>query len=602
MPQAREVPLPEVRAARAAFLEDHGRAAAGVRAVVAASWRRSRSAGVDAGEYRISSHEDVDLCSRLVRCARPVIDRMAGEMVDVPVAIALSDARARIVHRSDCSTAVGRPLDRVDFVTGSSFAEGGVGTNGIGTVVEAGAPVSVVGAEHFTEALVRFACTGAPVLDPVSGRVEGVLDVSSLVADWTPLMATVVRRAATDIGRALLRDRSLAVQALVDAFVRADARRRQAVMVMGPSLLVNQQAQRLLTSEEQAAVQQHARLLTGRRDPVTEIVPLPSGRSVRMRAEPVLAGGDVAGVLVRLGPPAALGRAALPVPRRVPDPGSAPAPGRTAAGRTAAGRTADLGGSVAWTRAAGQVACALDRSEVLLVLGEPGAGKRTLVTDVFRREHPDAPVLSIPAERLTGSESLPDAGGSGPVLLLLGRVERLDAGAAGAFRDLVTSLAGDGYRVAATADEPPTGPVEAVLGCFDAAVPVPPLRHRVEDLPGLVERVLAELAPGRRVRPAPEAARLIARYPWPGNLPELREALAAALRRRPVGEITVEDLPAACRTTGTRTLSLIERAERDAIVAVLHECGGNRLRAATSLGLARSSLYRKLRSYAITDV
>jgi transcriptional regulator of acetoin/glycerol metabolism len=141
-----------------------------------------------------------------------------------------------------------------------------------------------------------------------------------------------------------------------------------------------------------------------------------------------------------------------------------------------------------------------------------------------------------------------------------------------------------------------------VLACFDAAVPVPPLRHRVEDLPGLVERVLADLAPGRRVRLAPEAARLVARYPWPGNVTELREALAAALRRRPVGEIAAEDLPAACRTAGTRTLSVIERAERDAIVTVLRECGGNRLRAASSLGLARSSLYRKLRSYAITDV
>ncbi len=594
MPEAYEDLLPTVRAARLAFLADRGRVAAGVRDLVAASWRRSRSAGVEADEYCISFHEDVDLDSRLVRCARPVIDRMAGEMVDVPVAVALSDARARIVHRLDCSTTVGRPLDRVDFLTGFSFAEGGVGTNGIGTVFEAGAPVSVVGAEHFTEALVRFACTGAPVLDPVSGRVEGVLDVSSLATDWTPLMATMVRRAAADIGRALLGDRSLAVQALVDAFVRADARPRQAVMVVGSSLLVNQQAQRLLDSEEQAAVQQHARLLTGRRDPVTEVVPLPSGRAVRVRAEPVLADGEVAGVLVRVEEPAPPGRAAPPAQRRRRShPGSAPDAGRGAA---------DLRRSAAWARAAGQVASALDRREALLVLGERGTGKRTLVTDVFRRGHPDATVLAIPAERLTGPESLPEADGPGPTLLLLGHVDRLDAAAASSFVDLVTSLSGDGYRIAATADETPTGPAEAVLGCFDAAVQVPPLRHRVEDLLGVVERVLAELAPGRRVRLAPEAARLVARYPWPGNVTELREALAAALRRRPVGEVAAEDLPAACRTAGTRTLSLIERAERDAIVAVLRECGGNRLRAASSLGLARSSLYRKLKSYAITDV
>ena len=144
----------------------------------------------------------------------------------MPVAIALSDARARIVHRVDCSTAVGRHLDRVDFHAGFSFAEGGVGTNGIGTVFESGESVAVVGAEHFTAALTRFACTGAPVLDPVTGRVEGVLDVNSLAEDWTPLMHTLVRRAAGDIGRNLLRDRSRATQALFETFVRADARPR----------------------------------------------------------------------------------------------------------------------------------------------------------------------------------------------------------------------------------------------------------------------------------------------------------------------------------------------------------------------------------------
>jgi transcriptional regulator of acetoin/glycerol metabolism len=597
VPEALEDGVP---AARAAFLEDRERTAAGVRTVVAASWRRSRSAGVDAAEYRTTHHEDVDLDSRLVRSARPVIERMAGEMVDVPVAVALSDARARIVHRLDCSTVVGRPLDRVDFLAGFSFAEGGIGTNGIGTVFEAGAPVSVVGAEHFTEALVRFACTGAPVLDPVTGRVEGVLDVSSLAADWTPLMATVVRRAAADIGRELLRDRSLAVQALVDAFVRADARPRQAVMVVGPSLLVNEEAQRLLAPDEQVAFQQYVRLLAGCRHTVTEVVSLPSGRSVRMRAEPVLAGGDVAGVLVRIEEPAAPGRVAVPRSGDPPGPGSPRAAARTAPVRW----TADVR-SVAGARAAGQVAAALDRGDVLLVLGEPGAGKRTLATDVFRRSHPDGSVLSVPAERLAGLGCLPGASGPGPTLLLVGHVDRLDATAAGAFPDLLRSLTRTGYRLVATADEPPAAagaPAEVVLGCFDAAVLVPPLRHRVEDLPGVVARVLAELAPGRRVRLAPEAHRLVARYPWPGNVAELRDALAEALRQRPVGEIAAEDLPAACRTAGTRTLSPIERAERDAIVAVLQECGGNRLRAAGCLGLARSSLYRKLRSYAITDV
>ena len=71
-------------------------------------------------------------------------------------------------------------LDRVDFDRGFSFEESSIGTNGVGTVFEVGAPVSVVGSEHFNQSLVQFACTGAPILDPLTGRVVGVLDAPSL--------------------------------------------------------------------------------------------------------------------------------------------------------------------------------------------------------------------------------------------------------------------------------------------------------------------------------------------------------------------------------------------------------------------------------------
>jgi transcriptional regulator of acetoin/glycerol metabolism len=147
----------------------------------------------------------------------------------------------------------------------------------------------------------------------------------------------------------------------------------------------------------------------------------------------------------------------------------------------------------------------------------------------------------------------------------------------------------------------PDLPVQAALGHFEQAVTLPPLRFRTDDLPGITARILSELAPDRRVRLHPEVSRLIGRYAWPRNLPQLREALQAALLTRPVGEIRSEDLPGWCRTASTRTLTPLEAAERDAIVTALRQCGGNRVHAAASLGMARSSLYRKIRTYAITD-
>jgi transcriptional regulator of acetoin/glycerol metabolism len=506
-------------------------------------------------------------------------------MSDVPLTIALSDARARIVHRLDCSTSVGRLLDRVDLTAGFDFAEGGVGTNGIGTVVEAGSSVSVVGAEHFAEALLMFACTGAPVLDPVTGRVEGVLDVSSLAETWTPLMHTVVRRAAADIGRNLLRDRGQATQALFEMFVRADARPRQAVMAVGDSLMVNQRAQQLFTPAEQFAIHQQALFLMSRRDRVTENFALDADRAVRIRATRILVGEEVAGIVLLLDDEPGRPRPVLPVPRR---PVTSPP--------VAEGR------SPGWVSASAQLATALGRGDRLLVLGEPGTGKTTLVAEVFRRAHPAGRVVTCEADRV--GEEDPGSGGPAPELVVLRHLDRIPADGVDRLRGLLASLDRNRYLLAATVSAPGVGPdlpCQAVLDHFDQAVTLPPLRFRTDDLPLVVARSLAELAPGRRVRLQPEASRLIGRYPWPRNVTELREALQVALRRRPVGEIQPADLPGWCRTTGTRTLTPIEMAERDAIVTALQQCRGNRMHTAAALGMARSSLYRKLKAYAITD-
>lgn len=144
-------------------------------------------------------------------------------------------------------------------------------------------------------------------------------------------------------------------------------------------------------------------------------------------------------------------------------------------------------------------------------------------------------------------------------------------------------------------------PFHHVLDHFDVSVTLPPLRHRTMDLDQLVADLLREIAPNRRTRVSPKASRLLAAYSWPGNLTQLREAIQSALLKRPVGEIQADDLPNFCRSASTRILTKLETAERDAIVQALTESDGNRRQAAISLGMSRSSLYRKLKHYAITD-
>ncbi len=603
-----------IAAARADFLESGEPGAAGVPDVVRASWRRSQSAGVDADVYLVQYHEDVDYDTRLVRCARPVIERLSDDMLDVPVTIALADANARIVDRLDCSTSVARVLDGVDFFKGFAFVEDGVGTNGIGTVFEAGSSVAVVGAEHFSERLVKFACTGAPILDPVTGRVEGVLDISSLAESWSPVIHTLVKSAADDIARNLLLDRNQAHQALFEMYLKACNRPRQAaIAVGGSSLMVNERAQARFAPEEQFLLQQHGRMLMGRRDRSVDTVILPDGRVVHVRVSRIVNGDQVTGIVMLLNEEVRVeDRLAQQIPAERTLPSLSLPHRRTSviAGglRRRPASVAD-GSSPAWRQACAETVAALGAREDLLVIGETGTGKFTLLAELFHRVHPEGRCVSLDAREITDDSRFslrePDSG-TGPTLFILRHLDQLTtAGAERAQEKLEALRDTRDLSVAATVLEGSLGiglPFQLLLPHFDRAVTLPAIRFRVDDLDALTARTLREMGPDRRVRLSPEASRLIARYSWPRNMTQLREALASALAKRPVGEIQAQDLPGYCHTASTRRLTTLEATERDALVTALRELGGNRLQAAVHLGMSRSSLYRKLKRYGITGL
>jgi DNA-binding NtrC family response regulator len=124
---------------------------------------------------------------------------------------------------------------------------------------------------------------------------------------------------------------------------------------------------------------------------------------------------------------------------------------------------------------------------------------------------------------------------------------------------------------------------------------LPPLRERVEDIPGLVEHLLQTLgAPHPRV--APEVLRLLMAYPWPGNIRELRNVLERALLLARGEPLRPEHFPG---LTAPRRLSRptapVERLDTARVLEVLTQVGGNKKEAARRLGISRATLYRHLR-------
>jgi transcriptional regulator with PAS, ATPase and Fis domain len=131
-------------------------------------------------------------------------------------------------------------------------------------------------------------------------------------------------------------------------------------------------------------------------------------------------------------------------------------------------------------------------------------------------------------------------------------------------------------------------------------IDVPPLRQRLSDLGWLAERMLAPPEGGTLTR---EALTMLLGHPWPGNLRELRQALAEARSHAPDGRIEVRHLPMYLRLGPTVTpekdqplplRQLLAQAERRLIALALQRCRGKQTRAAEMLGVNRPYLRRRM--------
>lgn len=127
---------------------------------------------------------------------------------------------------------------------------------------------------------------------------------------------------------------------------------------------------------------------------------------------------------------------------------------------------------------------------------------------------------------------------------------------------------------------------------------VPPLRERPEDLPGLLDGLLADLAErfGRPEAALSERAReWILRHPWPGNLRQLKNVLERALILARPGESLDPEPPAG----GDAPPRPLEEVEAEEICRALAHTRGHQGEAARLLGISRKALWAKRKRYGI---
>lgn len=458
-----------------------------------ASWHRSQEFGVPLEDVVPAFSGTYDGESLFYRCGREVLDGLRDTLANEPVSMMLTDADGLVLDRVSADRELLAALDRVHLAPGFSYGENQAGTNGLALALADRIPAVVRASEHYSLSLTGYTCAAAPVLNPMTGTVEGCVNLTTWSESSTDLLLALAQSAAGNTAAMML--------------ARAQG--------------------------------QHAR-------------PAPRGTVFRVEAS---------------------------------------------SGRPGAGSVPTL--STRWNQALASSETALSQHDSVLLVGEPGTGRATILARALRTIRPRGRILSagVPAARdvdawldlWTPELPKPDTA------VIVRDVDRLPARGADALAELISRV-GEGVPVTLTASDYDAVPA-ALAQLVRSVVEVPPLRDRPEDIAPLA-RHLALRARGREVSLTGDAERALVGYSWPGNVTELATVMhEAAVRADVVG---VNHLPPEVLSRTTQRLTRIETFERDEMIRVLSRPGITMNQAGEELGMSRATIYRKRDRYGIT--
>lgn len=623
-----------------------------LRSIIDNSWRRCLDGRVDPkadGAPPPLDDRRLGACiarnSRLLDASMPLIRQTRDFLAQTGTIMLLADPDGMIVQLEG-DTRIIEPAGEVRLIPGCNWTELNCGTNAIGTALALQQPVQIHGAEHFCAGIKRWTCSATVIRDPLDHSVLGVIDVSGLADTYSrhslALAVSMADRIEGRLARQLMERR---MRLLDSCLVQSGSARNDGVLVAdehGRVIKANQHAAPMLARSgvsiklgDDGPVAS-PEVLAGNAPPAL----LPAWLRTT-RIETIRDNGQVLGFLIVL--PAA-GRAPSPPARaHKPGEGSPPAFSRV------------IGNSAA-LRAAVEKAEKLAASRVpVLLLGETGVGKELFAQGIHQNSScANGPFVALNcgglSRDLLASELFGYAEGAFTGARKSGAAGKIEAANGGTlFLDEIGEMPldiqphllrvleeGEIYRlgentprkvsirlIAAThrnlRDDVSQGKFRMDLFYRIAVtnVCIPPLRERRSDIPALVAEWLQRLCERYGLPSATfdeEAAACLERYDWPGNVRELRNAVESSLLMAQDSLITPDSLPPEIlsgtvippgaaqeplASLAAKPCSL-ESAEVESIRYALAHCEGNLTRAATHLGIAKSTLYEKIRKYGLS--
>ncbi|WFF42085.1 sigma-54-dependent Fis family transcriptional regulator [Salinicola endophyticus] len=648
-----------------------GREVLAGREIIQRSWRRCvddyrldpsrpRPVRVLTHEALVDSREPVD---ELLYVARAGVDQLFAQVAPMGYVLLLTDRHGVTVDFR------GHPeqdaaLRRAGLYLGADWDERHAGTCAVGTCIHEARALTCHQREHFDATHIALTCTAAPIHDP-QGRPIAVLDISALQSPrglesqsfGLPLVTLYARMIEDAYFLHRYRDTTILRFDTTRAFVHFNGRGLIAFDAQGRVLAANGEGRALIAAHAQRtppAPTQVTQLFEAELD---DLLALPRCEPDQLRALRLRASGEIrfAALVEPRGlrrhrrdaePICAATDAVTDAAGEIHDPvatTSTPALDRLAGDDPAMQRLLDL-------------ARRLCRQPLnVLIRGETGTGKEVLARALHasgdRAEGAFVAVncAAIP-EALIESELfgyLPGAFTGGNPKGMRGLIAQADGGTLflDEIGDMPLTLQSRLLRVLAEQEVMPLGaerPVKVALrvvtathrdlaaliaeGRFredlyyrlnGAELILPPLRERA-DRRYLIQRLFAALTAeqGGAVQLRADALHALLDAPWPGNVRQLKSALAFALATREGETITVHDLPESCRadrvatppisatsaiprTTQLRHESDDAPAEAESLARALAQAGWNVSQVARQLGVSRPTLYRRMRRHGL---
>lgn len=152
------------------------------------------------------------------------------------MSLIITDGDGTVLVRRTGDRSLDQLLDDIQLLPGFRYAERLAGTCGLGTALAERRLHHVRGSEHFAECLQAFACFAAPVLNPLSGRIDGAVNLTCRASDARPMMETFIQKARNSIERQILDTCSQRERAVLQAYLQAKRRGCTAVAVTGDGL------------------------------------------------------------------------------------------------------------------------------------------------------------------------------------------------------------------------------------------------------------------------------------------------------------------------------------------------------------------------------